>query len=157
MKTYNPKPSEIERRWYVLDASGAALGRLASEVAQILRGKHKPTWAPHLDVGDHVVVVNASKVELSGGKREQKLWHRHSRYPGGLRSIPYSRLLEERPDLAVEKAVRGMLPKNRLGREMIKKLSVYAGPDHPHAAQKPEPLRLGEVPGAATTERSEES
>lgn len=156
MKTYNPKPSEIERRWYLVDASGAALGRLASEVAKILRGKHKPTWAPHLDVGDHVVVVNAAKVVLTGAKREQKLWHRHSQYPGGLRSIPYSRLLEQRPDLAVEKAVRGMLPKNRLGRAMIKKLSVYAGPDHPHAAQKPEPLRLGDVPGGRT-ERSEES
>lgn len=157
MKTYSPKPSEIERRWYVVDASGAALGRLASEVAQILRGKHKPIWAPHLDVGDHVVVVNAALVELSGEKREQKQWHRHSRYPGGLRTIPYARLLQERPELAVEKAVRGMLPKNRLGREMIKKLSVYAGPEHPHSAQRPEPLRLGEVPGAATADRSEES
>jgi large subunit ribosomal protein L13 len=157
MKTYSPKPSEIQRRWYVVDASGAALGRLASEVAKILRGKHKPTWAPHLDVGDHVVVVNASKVELTGAKREQKRWHRHSQYPGGLRSIPYSRLLEERPELAVEKAVRGMLPKTRLGRAMIKKLSVYAGPDHPHTAQKPELLRLGDVPGAPAAERSEES
>jgi large subunit ribosomal protein L13 len=157
MKTYSPKPSDIERRWYVVDAAGATLGRLASEVAQILRGKHKPTWAPHMDVGDHVIVVNASKIELTGAKREQKQWHRHSQYPGGLRTIPYSRLLEERPDLAVEKAVRGMLPKNRLGRQMIKKLSVHPGPDHPHQAQRPQPLRLGEVPGAVTPEKDEES
>lgn len=151
MKTYTPKPNEIERRWWLVDADGATLGRLASEVASILRGKHKPTWAPHLDMGDHVVVVNASKVQLSGAKREQKVWYRHSQYPGGLRQIPYDRLLSERPDLAVEKAVRGMLPKTRLGRMQIKKLHVYAGPEHNHQGQRPEPLALGTTPGAAPT------
>ncbi len=117
-------------------------------MAKILRGKHKPMFAPHLDVGDHVVVVNAAKVRLSGNKGVGKVWYRHSRYPGGLRAIPYERLLAERPAAAVEKAVRGMLPKNRLGRRMAGKLHVYAGSDHPHAAQKPESLRLGETPGA---------
>lgn len=142
MKTYSPKPKEIERRWWLVDAEGATLGRLASEVAQLLRGKHKPTWAPHMDVGDHVVVVNASKIRLSGAKREQKVWYRHSQYPGGLRTVPYDRLLRERPDRAVEKAVRGMLPKNRLGRQMIRKLHVYADAEHRHQGQKPERLDL---------------
>ncbi|HZD78744.1 MAG TPA: 50S ribosomal protein L13 [Actinomycetota bacterium] len=151
MKTYTPKPSDIEHRWWLVDAEGATLGRLASEVASILRGKHKPTWAPHLDSGDHVVIVNAAKVRLSGAKREQKKWYRHSQFPGGLREIPYDRLLRERPDLAVEKAVRGMLPKTRLGRRQIRKLHVYAGPEHSHQGQKPEPLELGRTPGAATT------
>ncbi len=154
MKTYSPKPKEIRRRWYLVDADGAVLGRLASEVAKILRGKHKPMFAPHLDVGDHVVVVNASAVRLTGNKRESKVWYRHSQYPGGLRGIPYDRLLAERPAAAVEKAVRGMLPKNRLGRQMARKLHVYAGAEHPHAAQKPEPLRLGDTPGAPTGEES---
>ena len=142
MKTYSPKPSEIERKWWLVDADGATLGRLASEVAQLLRGKHKPMWAPHMDVGDHVVVVNAAKIHLSGAKREQKMWYRHSQHPGGLRAIPYERLLRERPDRAVEKAVRGMLPKNRLGRQMIRKLHVYAEAEHRHQGQKPEPLDL---------------
>lgn len=142
MKTYSPKPKEIERKWWLVDAEGAILGRLASEVAQLLRGKHKPTWAPHMDVGDHVVVVNASKIRLSGAKREQKVWYRHSQYPGGLRTVPYDRLLRERPDRAVEKAVRGMLPKNRLGRQMIRKLHVYADAEHRHQGQKPERLDL---------------
>ena len=142
MKTYSPKPSEIERKWWLEDADGATLGRLASEVAQLLRGKHKPMWAPHMDVGDHVVVVNAAKIHLSGAKREQKMWYRHSQHPGGLRAIPYERLLRERPDRAVEKAVRGMLPKNRLGRQMIRKLHVYAEAEHRHQGQKPEPLDL---------------
>lgn len=155
MKTYTPKPKEIERRWYVIDADGAVLGRLASEVATILRGKHKPMFAPHLDTGDHVVVINAARVHLSGNKGTGKVWYRHSQYPGGLRAIDYERLLAERPALAVEKAVRGMLPKNRLGRRMAKKLHVYAGPDHPHAPQKPEPLRLGDTPGAAEGRREE--
>jgi large subunit ribosomal protein L13 len=148
VKTYNPKPKEISRAWYLVDGDGVVLGRLASEVAQILRGKHKPTYAPHLDTGDHVVVVNASKVRLTGAKRETKVYYRHSGYPGGLREIPYDRLLATRPQVAVEKAVRGMLPHNRLGRQMAKKLKVYAGPDHPHAAQDPIRLELGERPSA---------
>jgi large subunit ribosomal protein L13 len=144
VKTYSPKPSEISRAWYVVDGDGVVLGRLASEVAKILRGKHKPTFAPHLDTGDHVVVVNASKVRLTGAKLEHKVYYRHSGYPGGLREINYERLMATRPQLAVEKAVRGMLPHNRLGRQMVKKLKVYAGPDHPHAAQDPVRLELGE-------------
>ena len=140
MKTYAPKPRDIERRWYVLDADGAVLGRLASEVAHLLRGKHKPIFAPHVDTGDNVVVVNAKGVRLTGGKEATKIAYRHSGYPGGLREIEYSRLLAERPVYAVEKAVRGMLPKNRLGRRLVTKLKVYAGPDHPHRAQKPVPL-----------------
>jgi large subunit ribosomal protein L13 len=129
------------------------LGRLASEVARILRGKHKPTYAPHLDTGDHVIVVNARKVRLTGAKRETKVYYRHSGYPGGLREIPYDRLLATRPQLAVEKAVRGMLPHNRLGRQMAKKLKVYAGPEHPHAPQDPVRLELGERPPAAAPKR----
>ena len=146
MKTYTPRPRDIERRWYVIDASGAVLGRLASEVAAILRGKHKPIFAPHMDTGDHVVVVNASGVRLTGGKEEKKLARRHSGYPGGLTETTYTRLLATRPAFAVEKAVRGMLPKNSLGRAMLGKLKVYPGPEHPHRAQSPEPLSLGQVP-----------
>lgn len=146
MKTYAPKPRDIERRWYVVDADGAVLGRLASEVALILRGKHKPIYAPHADTGDHVVVVNAKGVRLTGGKEEKKVEYRHSGYPGGLTETKYGRLMSERPSYAVEKAVRGMLPKTRLGRSMLRKLSVYDGPEHPHVAQKPVALRLGEIP-----------
>ena len=146
MKTYSPKPDHIERSWYVLDASGQVLGRLATHAATLLRGKHKPLFAPHLDTGDHVIVVNADKVELTGGKGETKIAYRHSGYPGGIRATPYARLLAERPVFAVEKAIRGMLPKNRLGRSMIRKLHVVAGPEHPHAAQKPVALTAGERP-----------
>jgi large subunit ribosomal protein L13 len=146
MKTYSPRPRDIERRWFVIDASGAVLGRLASEVAAILRGKHKPIYAPHMDTGDHVIVVNAAAVRLTGGKEETKIAYHHSGYPGGLTETKYSRLLTEKPVFMVEKAIRGMLPKNRLGRAMVKKLQVYAGPEHPHQAQKPERLALGEVP-----------
>jgi large subunit ribosomal protein L13 len=146
MKTYSPKPDHIERRWYVLDASGQVLGRLATEVATLLRGKHKPIFAPHMDTGDHVIVINASKVEVTGDKRESKFAYHHSGYPGGLTETSYGRLLDERPDRAVEKAVRGMLPKNRLGRQMIKKLHVERGPDHRHQAQKPVSLGVGERP-----------
>ena len=146
MKTYSPKPRDIERRWYVIDAQGAVLGRLASEVAKILRGKHKPIFAPHSDTGDHVIVVNARGVRLTGTKEQAKVFYRHSGYPGGLRRIGYARLMAERPSLAVEKAVRGMLPKNRLGRQMIKKLAVYEGATHPHKAQSPESLELGRAP-----------
>lgn len=140
MKTYSPKPRDIERRWYVLDASGAILGRLATQAASILRGKHKPIFAPHVDTGDHVIIINAAKVRLTGRKLEQKVAYRHSGYPGGLKSTPYTVLLAERPSRAVEKAVRGMLPRNRLGRQMLSKLKVYDGPTHPHAAQMPVPL-----------------
>src|SRR5947199_7993259 len=146
MKTFSPKPHDIERRWYVIDATGAVLGRLASEVAKVLRGKHKPIFAPHVDTGDHVIVVNARGVRLTGGKENEKVYYRHSGYPGGLREIGYARLLADRPVVAVEKAIRGMLPKNRLGRAMFRKLAVYEGPEHRHQAQKPEALKLGDVP-----------
>jgi large subunit ribosomal protein L13 len=146
MKTYSPKPEDIERRWYVIDADGAVLGRLATEVADVLRGKHKPIFAPHADTGDHVIVVNAAGVRLTGGKESKKVAYHHSGYPGGLRETGYARLMAERPAFVVEKAVRGMLPHNRLGRAMARKLSVYEGPEHPHAAQKPLPLKLGEIP-----------
>src|SRR5207249_9116437 len=128
----SPKPRDIERRWYLIDAQGAVLGRLASEVAKILRGKHKPIFAPHADTGDHVVVVNARGVRLTGNKDQSKFFYQHSGYPGGLRRLTYGRLMAERPTLAVEQAVRGMLPKNRLGRQIFKKLAVYAGSAHPH-------------------------
>jgi large subunit ribosomal protein L13 len=146
MKTYSPKPDHIERSWYVVDASDVVLGRLASEVAAVLRGKHKPIFAPHMDCGDHVVVINADKVALTGGKEQKKLAHRHSGYPGGITSTKYGDLMADKPVFVVEKAVRGMLPKNRLGRAMIKKLHVVAGPEHPHAAQRPVPYTLGEPP-----------
>jgi large subunit ribosomal protein L13 len=146
VKTYAPRARDIERRWYVIDADGAVLGRLASEVAKLLRGKHKPIFAPHADTGDHVIVVNARGVRLSGSKLEGKLYQHHSGYPGGLKTVKYDRLMAERPAMVVEKAVRGMLPKNRLGRKMIGKLSVYEGAEHPHAAQSPVPLGLGEIP-----------
>ena len=146
VKTYAPSPRDIERRWYLIDADGAVLGRLASEVAGILRGKHKPIFAPHADTGDNVIVVNARGVRLTGGKDTKKMAYRHSGYPGGLTAIDYATLLEKRPVKAVEKAVRGMLPKNRLGRAMIGKLRVYEGAEHPHGPQKPGRLGLGEVP-----------
>jgi large subunit ribosomal protein L13 len=146
MKTYSPKPEHIEHRWYVLDASGQVLGRLASEAAHLLRGKHKPIFAPHMDTGDHVIVVNADKVELTGNKREKKFAYRHSGYPGGIKAVRYDRFLDEKPEKAVERAVRGMLPKTRLGRQMIKKLHVIRGGEHPHAAQKPQALAAGERP-----------
>ena len=146
MKTYSPKPRDIERHWYVIDASGAVLGRLATEAAAILRGKHKPIFAPHMDTGDHVIVINAKDIQLTGGKLETKVAYRHSGYPGGLTETKYGRLLAERPAFAVEKAIKGMLPHNRLGRQMASKLKVYAGPTHRHEAQKPKPLALGEIP-----------
>jgi large subunit ribosomal protein L13 len=146
VKTYAPRARDIERGWYVIDADGVVLGRLASEVAKLLRGKHKPIFAPHADTGDHVIVINARGVRLSGNKLEGKLYQRHSGYPGGLKEVKYERLMSERPAMVVEKAVRGMLPKNRLGRKMIGKLAVYEGAEHPHAAQSPVPLALGEIP-----------
>jgi len=146
MKTYSPKPEHIQRRWYVLDASEQVLGRIATEAAHILRGKHKPIYAPHADVGDHVIIVNASKVVLTGGKEQTKVAYRHSGHPGGITATRYEDLLRRRPAFAVEKAVRGMLPKNRLGRAMIKKLHVEAGPEHPHRAQQPESWAMGQRP-----------
>ena len=145
MRTYTPKPGDVERRWHVIDASDVVLGRLASQTAVLLRGKHKPTFAPHVDTGDFVVIVNADKVALTGAKREQKRAYRHSGYPGGLKSVSYVELLDKHPERAVEKAVRGMLPKNSLGRQMLRKLKVYAGPEHPHAAQKPQPFEITQI------------
>ncbi|GBE25319.1 MAG TPA: 50S ribosomal protein L13 [Actinobacteria bacterium] len=144
-KTYSPKPGDIERAWFVVDADGATLGRFASEIAIILRGKKKPMFAPHMDVGDHVIVINAEKVAVTGNKEEDKLYFRHSGFPGGLREATLGHLRATYPQRIIENAVRGMLPKNRLGRQMYRKLKVYAGPEHPHAAQKPEPLELGKV------------
>jgi large subunit ribosomal protein L13 len=140
MRTYSPSAKEIERAWFVVDAEGQSLGRLATRIAAVLRGKHKPTFVPHLDVGDFVVVVNAEKVTLKGSKLEQKRYHRHSGYPGGLTSVPFLTMLDKKPTEVVERAVFGMLPKNKLGRAMGKKLKVYAGPTHPHEAQAPQPL-----------------
>ena len=142
MRTYSPKPSEITRAWHVVDADGLVLGRLATEVARILRGKHKPIFAPHLDTGDHVIVVNAAGLVLTSNKAQQKFAYRHSGYPGSLRATSYAELLADKPEELVRRAVRGMLPKGTLGRQQLKKLKVYAGPDHPHAAQSPTPLAL---------------
>jgi large subunit ribosomal protein L13 len=140
--TFSPKPSDITRSWHVVDAEDLVLGRLSTDVARLLRGKHKPIYAPHMDTGDHVIVVNAAKVVMSAGKAEKELIYRHSGYPGGLRSQTYASLLATRPEEAVRRAVRGMLPKGSLGRQMLGKLKVYAGPAHPHAAQKPQPFDL---------------
>ena len=145
MRTFTPKAGEIARDWYVIDATDIVLGRLATHAAVLLRGKHKPTFAPHVDTGDFVIVINADKVALTGAKLEQKKAYRHSGYPGGLRAVTYSQLLEKFPERAVEKAIRGMLPKNSLGRDQIKKLKVYAGPEHPHAAQQPKPYTFNQV------------
>ena len=142
VKTYAVKAGDIERRWYVVDAEGKTLGRLATRVARILRGKHKPTFSPHLDTGDFIIIVNAEKIQVTGKKLKTKKYYRYSGYLGGLKSIVLSEQLEKHPERVLVHAIRGMLPKNRLGRAMIKKLKVYAGPDHPHAAQKPEPLEL---------------
>ncbi|MFZ5868960.1 MAG: 50S ribosomal protein L13 [Actinomycetota bacterium] len=145
MRTYTPRPGDVERQWHVIDATDVVLGRLASQTAQLLRGKHKAVFAPHVDTGDFVIIVNADKVALSGSKREQKKAYRHSGYPGGLRAITYGDLMAKHPERAVEKAVRGMLPKNSLGRQMLRKLKVYAGPEHPHSAQKPQPFQITQV------------
>ena len=145
MRTFTPKPADIERAWHVVDADGAVLGRLASQVATLLRGKHKPIYAPHVDTGDFVIVINADKVHLSGNKRTQKMAYRHSGYPGGLRSVRYDELLAKSPEKAIEKAVKGMLPKNTLGRQMLTKLKVYKGENHPHAAQQPVPFEITQV------------
>lgn len=141
-KTFSPRPGDVERSWWLVDASGLPLGRLASEVAKVLRGKHKPTFSPHVDMGDYVVVVNADKVAVTGAKATDKKYFRHSGYPGGLTEQSFAELLEKHPERVVEKAVRGMLPKNRLGRRMVRKLKVYVGAEHAHAGQAPEPLVL---------------
>ncbi len=142
MKTYSAKPGEIERRWLLVDAEGKTLGRLATQIAEALRGKTKPQYTPHIDTGDFVIVVNAEKIHVTGQKLDQKLYHRHSGYPGGLRTRTLRTQLERRPTEVLRKAVKGMLPKNRLARQQITKLKIYAGPEHPHSAQAPEPLNL---------------
>ena len=142
MRTFSTKPAEITRKWFVVDAEGMVLGRLATEVARVLRGKHNPYFAPHLDTGDHVIIINADKVILTSNKAERKFAYRHSGYPGGLRTDPYTDLLATKPVFVVEKAIKGMLPKNRLGAAMYTKLKVYAGPTHPHGAQMPEPMAI---------------
>jgi len=145
VRTYSPKPGEVTRVWHVIDAEDVVLGRLATQVATLLRGKHKPTFAPHVDTGDFVIVVNAGKVALTGNKRDQKFAYRHSGYPGGLRKRSFGELLDSRPDRLLEKVVKGMMPKNKLGRAQGKKLKVYAGPEHPHAAQQPKPFEIAKV------------
>lgn len=145
MRTYSPKPGEVTREWHVIDATDVVLGRLASHIATLLRGKHKPIYAPHIDTGDFVIVVNADKVVLTGSKMQQKMDHRHSGYPGGLRSTSYERLLVENPRRVIEKAVKGMLPHNRIGRQQLSKLKVYSGAQHPHSAQKPQPFTISQV------------
>ena len=145
MRTYTPKGGDITRQWHIIDATDVVLGRLASQAATLLRGKHKTTFAPHVDTGDFVIIINAEKVALTGAKLAQKRAYRHSGFPGGLRSENYAEMLEKHPTRAVEKAVRGMLPKNRLGRQQITKLKVYAGAEHPHAAQQPKPFEITQV------------
>ena len=145
MRTFQPKAGDVTSQWHVIDATDVVLGRLASQAARLLRGKHKPIVAPHVDTGDFVIIVNASKVALSGNKREQKVAYRHSGYPGGLTATPYSTLIERHPERVIEKAIQGMLPHTTLGRQMATKLKVYAGPDHPHQAQQPVPYEITQV------------
>jgi large subunit ribosomal protein L13 len=145
VRTFQPKPGQVTRQWHVIDATDVVLGRLASQTARLLRGKHKATFAPHLDTGDFVIIINASKVALSGNKRADKLAYRHSGFPGGLTSTPIGELMDKRPERVVEKAVKGMLPHNSLGRQMASKLKVYAGPEHPHQAQQPVPYQITQV------------
>ncbi|TDT64008.1 50S ribosomal protein L13 [Frigoribacterium sp. PhB116] len=144
-RTFSPKPADVQPQWLIIDANDVVLGRLASHVAALLRGKHKATFAPHMDMGDFVIVINADKVALTGSKLAEKLYYRHSGYPGGLTATTYSEMVEKQPTRAVEKAIRGMLPKNSLGRAQIKKLKVYAGAEHPHAAQQPTVYTLDQV------------
>jgi|TARA_Y100000815_G_scaffold267481_2_gene287062 large subunit ribosomal protein L13 len=145
VRTYSPKPADVQREWLVIDATDVVLGRLATHTANLLRGKHKPTFAPHMDMGDFVIIVNAEKVALSGSKATKKMAYRHSGYPGGLSSTPYGELLDKDARKAIEKAVWGMLPKNKLGRQMLKKLKVYSGPSHPHAAQQATPFEISQI------------
>ena len=142
MSTYFPKQGEITRKWFVVDASGQTLGRLATQIANALRGKRKPTYTPHIDVGDFVIVVNAEQIQVTGNKRQDKRYYRHSGYPGGLKSRTLQEMLDRRPEEVIRRAVKGMLPRNRLGRKQLTKLKVYAGPDHPHAAQQPKPMEM---------------
>lgn len=142
IKTYTPKPEDIQREWYVVDAKDQTLGRLASQIATILRGKHKPIFSPHVDVGDYIIVINAEKIRVTGKKLDEKIYYRHSGYPGGLKQLTLRQQLDKHPDRVIQTAVRGMLPKNKLGRAMIKKLKVYAGSSHPHEAQQPKVLDL---------------
>ena len=144
-RTFSPKPADVQPNWLIIDANDVVLGRLASHVAALLRGKHKPTFAPHMDMGDFVIVINADKVALTGSKLAEKLYYRHSGYPGGITATTYSEMVEKHPTRAVEKAIRGMLPKNSLCRAQIKKLKVYAGAEHPHAAQQPTVYTLDQV------------
>lgn len=139
-KTFSPTPADIQREWWVVDAQGQTLGRLATRIAEVLRGKHKPTFAPHMDMGDFVIVINADKIHVTGRRLDQKMYYRHSGYPGGLRSLTLRQMLEKHPERAIQFAVKGMLPKNRLGRAIFKKLKVYAGDTHPHEAQNPKPF-----------------
>ncbi len=145
MRTYSPKPGDVTKAWHVIDATDVVLGRLATQTATLLRGKHKPIFAPHVDTGDFVVIINAEKVALTGTKRDTKIAYRHSGYPGGLSETSYAVLLEKDPRRAIEKAVWGMLPKNRLSRQLLKKLKVYAGPNHPHSAQQPQPFQIAQI------------
>ena len=145
MRTYSPRPGEVDRQWHIIDATDVVLGRLASQVAVLLRGKHKPEFAPHVDTGDFVVVINASKIALTGNKRTDKIVYRHSGYPGGLKQRPVGELLASRPERVIETAVKGMLPHNTLGRKMLTKLKVYGGPAHPHTAQRPETFEIKQV------------
>ena len=145
MRTYSPKPGEVTRTWHVIDAQDVVLGRLATQAATLLRGKHKPTYAFHVDIGDFVVIINADKVALTGAKRDQAFQYRHSGFPGGLRKQSFGEVLDTRPDRLVEKAIKGMLPKNRLGRQIANKLKVYSGPNHPHAAQQPQTFEIKKI------------
>ena len=145
MRAYSPKPGEVTRTWHVIDAQDVVLGRLATQAATLLRGKHKPTHAPHVDTGDFVVIINADKVALTGAKRDQEFQYRHSGFPGGLRKQSFGEVLDTRPDRLVEKAIKGMLPKNRLGRQIANKLKVYSGPNHPHAAQQPQAFEIKKI------------
>jgi len=142
MKTYTAKPGEITREWYLVDAEGKTLGRLATQIADVLRGKRKPQYTPHVDTGDFVVVVNCEKIAVTGAKLDDKMYYRHSGYPGGLRSRTFEEMLERRPEEIIRLAVKGMVPRTRLGRAQLRKLKVYAGPDHPHAAQQPQPMEV---------------
>jgi large subunit ribosomal protein L13 len=150
VRTFSPKAADIQHNWHVIDASDVVLGRLASQTATLLRGKHKPIFAPHVDTGDFVIIINAAKVALSGNKLRDKMAYRHSGYPGGLRAMSYAELMQKSPERAVEKAVKGMLPKNTLGRQMLRKLKVYAGPEHPHKAQLPVPFEITQVEQAGS-------
>lgn len=142
MKTYSAKPESVQREWFIVDAAEKTLGRLATEIARRLKGKHKPEYTPHVDTGDYIVVINADKVRVTGNKTSDKMYYRHTGYPGGLRSISFDKLIDHKPEMIVEQAVKGMLPKNPLGRDMFRKLKVYAGSEHPHAAQQPQTLEI---------------